>query len=571
MNPIVTVVAKITSALPGVVSFRALCEVATAALREVYPGSELHVFENPPRPSRLRPARGEPADTAFWGLAEPLLEEALADPARVFTARGTGLTAPTGPVRLMAAAIPGRARASYALLFVAPASSAASLRDGEAALDVVRKLLHAVIVAGGTLRARTLHAIHQAQLEWEQTVDALPDIVGLLDRRNKIMRVGRAVEKWSLGPVRGAIGRTVHELLHPHCGGTGCALALSLDAAVSSLDSLPTAKVEICDPVLQRDLAIVFTDITNAVSGSRRRRTNRAAVAISDMTTLRDVERALARNNQLLEDRVSERTADLLQANLTLRGEVVRRREAESALRDSQRELEKLSELLVSAQERERKRISLDLHDSVGQSLTAIKYLLEQGLVHAQRGHQTQPQRLVEHAVERVKQVMDDVRTISANLRPRLLDDLGAVSAVRCLCREWQEVYDHTHMSVDIAVDDSDIPASIVTPVYRGVQELLNNIAQHADASHIRVSIAVERGRLAVCVEDDGVGFNMPRGAAGGEGQVALRGLLGLRERAERSGGSCTVNTAPGRGTAVRLEWPLRLPAAMLEPSHALN
>ena len=158
--------------------------------------------------------------------------------------------------------------------------------------------------------------------------------------------------------------------------------------------------------------------------------------------------------------------------------------------------------------EEERKRIAQDLHDSVGQSLTAIKYSLENAQVLMERERSAEAARLLETGARRVREVLVDVRNISMNLRPAVLDDLGAASAVRYLCREWNDVYTGVSMTTHIAVDDAQIPDTLGTDVFRSVQELLNNVARHAHAAKVRVELALRGDQLSVLVTDDGDGFD---------------------------------------------------------------
>jgi len=263
--------------------------------------------------------------------------------------------------------------------------------------------------------------------------------------------------------------------------------------------------------------------------------------------------------NQSLEERVRARTQELTEANRTLRDEISRRRESETSLLRSQRDLAELSNQLVDAQELERKRIAQDLHDSVGQSLTAIKYSLENAQVLMERDRPTEAAKLLETGARRVREVLVDVRNISMNLRPAVLDDLGAASAVRYLCREWNEIYTGVDLTTEIEVDDTQIPDTLGIDVFRSVQELLNNVARHAHAQRVRVEMGLESGRLAVVVTDDGAGFEPGRPTSVGMPARESRGLRGLRERTERLGGQYRIESAPGAGTAVRLEWPLAI------------
>jgi signal transduction histidine kinase len=230
-----------------------------------------------------------------------------------------------------------------------------------------------------------------------------------------------------------------------------------------------------------------------------------------------------------------------------------------------------LSERLMNAQEDERKRIAQDLHDSVGQSLSAIKYSLERARVLLPREEVELATEVIETAVRWVQRVMDDLRSISMNLRPAQLDDLGAASAIHWLCRQWHDVYQDVEVGTDIAVADGDIPSTLSISVFRAVQESLNNVARHSGAQRVQVSMRLEDGTLRVVVQDDGAGFAVGGDAPPAPDGSGVRGLRGLRERAEQTGGRCAIASAPGRGTRVQLEWPLAPGLAAREANACIN
>jgi signal transduction histidine kinase len=489
-------------------------------------------------------------------LAElPLVAAALQAPEQVLAtteSRGWSVSTDGGleqPMQSLCAAIPTSGGSNYALLFHGP-YVAGETAAREVAIDTARRLLVSSALLGDTGRWPTLAAIHRAKLEWEHTADALPEIVGLLDRRRRVRRISRAVERWQLGGIQDAIGRDLHALLHASCDDTRCRLRAALAAASDELAGKEQTGFELQDPLLGMDLVVVLKAPAAAEATDPRIGAHRTVFTVTNVTSLRNAERELKALNQNLEQRVADRTADLVSINRLLRAEVQRRLEAEKLLQRSKRELELLSERLMSAQEAERKRISGDLHDSVGQTLSAIKYSLERAQLLARR----EASAIVDLAIARVQRLMDEVRTISMNLRPALLDDLGAASAVRSLCRDWQSVYNDIDVQADIAVEDADVPTVLVTNVFRAVQESLNNVARHAAARGVVVSMHILEGALAVTISDDGVGFEM-----NGENapNIRSRGLRGLQERAESTGGRCEVSSARGRGTTVRLEWPL--------------
>ena len=581
---VVGLINRLTAACDVAVTLRGMADVASRALVDTFPGSSVVIFEREPGGDTVRAVAGANIPPAWQMRAVnlrdvPLLDEAFRNPEQLVqrAAVHRGLAAsddvlPVGPLQAIGGAVPDPVEALYVVLFLAsPDPSESELR--EIAIETTRRLLSASarLASGDAERARVLSAIYQAKVEWERTADGLPELVGLIDRRGRVMRVNRALERWSLGDVKEAIGRDLHLVLHRGCIDPGCALATSIAAATNGLEQSSAASFELADSLLDLDLVVDIKVAHDPLGATTAPGWKRAAFVVSNVTSLRRAERELTTLNRTLEQRVAARTAELSTTNRALRDEVARRRTAQESLRASERELEGLSERLMTAQEEERKRIAQDLHDSVGQSLSAIKYSLERAQVLARRQELEDAATVVESAVTRVQRVMDEVRSISMNLRPALLDDLGAASAVRCLCREWHDVYHEITMDTDIAVMDNDIPAMLGTNVFRAVQESLNNVARHAGAHRVLVSMRLEEGTLAVTVKDDGSGFAINGDVRRLVERPELRGLRGLRERAERSGGRCHVASAPGRGTTVRLEWPIAAGQAAREANARIN
>jgi signal transduction histidine kinase len=244
-------------------------------------------------------------------------------------------------------------------------------------------------------------AIARAKTEWECTVDALIQIVCVLDQQGAIVRANRAIETWGLGGVRGVHGRTLHSLLHPHCKAHDCALQRCLATAWGELAAQGATNFEIEDVVLGRILSVTLRTMDS---------TGLAVIVLSDITALHRIQQDLQTMNEQLETRIEARTREL------------------NASRD---ELSMLSAQLMTTQENERKRIAQELHDSIGQSLSAMKYSLERAVEMTHGKDANAPRPLLLTTIARVQETVESIRSIAMNLRPSMLDDLGAVSAVR--------------------------------------------------------------------------------------------------------------------------------------------
>ncbi len=225
---------------------------------------------------------------------------------------------------------------------------------------------------------------------------------------------------------------------------------------------------------------------------------------------------------------------------------------------EARTQLKELSARLVQAQEEERRSLSRELHDEVGQALSAVLIELRNlssGLPirseEQSRGHVETIKGLVEGTV-RV------VRNMALLLRPSMLDDLGLIPALKWQARETSK---STSMDVSVAaeLDSDELPDEYKTCIYRVVQEALHNCARHSHATFVRIRVEQTRDRLLLNIQDDGQGFDV-RHTKG-------LGLLGIQERISRLGGTCQVHSQPGSGTTLSAE----LPITKDNPKHNLK
>lgn len=396
-------------------------------------------------------------------------------------------------------------------------------------------------------------AIEKAKLEWEGTADAMAALVCLLGADGHVLRANRVVEDWSLGKVGSVIGAEAHGLLHPECKISRCPLAGFFTHAIAEIKRGKRKQFELQDALGARYVHFTLRPM-RLRRGARTERGDAFAIFVaSDVSALHRAQDALERLNSSLEVRVRARTQALADANRDLRNEIVRREGAEVALRTSRNELVALSEQLIRAQEGERKRIAVELHDSVGQSLSAVKYTLERGLEMMRQPRLGKSQEVFELAVRRIQEAAENIRAISTDLRPKILDDLGAASAVQWFCRDFAEIYPSLVINTELAVSDRDVPGRLATVVYRCVQELLNNVVKHSRARSVWVLLAREDDVLTLQVRDNGVGLDR----ATPESRRHGSGLRNLRERAQMTGGQFSCTPAPGAGTLAQLTWKL--------------
>ncbi|HEY8226045.1 MAG TPA: CheR family methyltransferase [Pyrinomonadaceae bacterium] len=248
-----------------------------------------------------------------------------------------------------------------------------------------------------------------------------------------------------------------------------------------------------------------------------------------------------ARNE--LERKVLDRTSELREANVSLSAEITERRQSEVARK-------KLLNELVSAQEAERRRLARDLHDQLGQQLTALRLKLESVKHESLKGKKLQA--TIAELLNITSQLDSDVDFLARQLRPAILDDLGLPEALRVYLRQWAEHVDVTAQFHSTGFDTERPSAEIENNLYRIAQEALNNVAKHANASAVDILLERRDKHVVLIVEDNGNGFAVdePRGQDS-------HGLNGIRERAALLGGQMDIESSHDKGTTIFVRVPL--------------
>jgi signal transduction histidine kinase len=214
----------------------------------------------------------------------------------------------------------------------------------------------------------------------------------------------------------------------------------------------------------------------------------------------------------------------------------------------ARREMEQLSAQVVSAQEDERRRISRELHDEVGQVLSAMVLALGNLRSSIATNNMDEASRQMQLLQNMVEQNVSVVRNIALLLRPTMLDDLGLIPALRWLARETSRT---SAVQVDLLADDcpESLPEEHRTCVFRVVQESVRNACRHSGATLVRIHVGMKGHTLRVWVQDDGKGFDPAR-------ETGL-GILGMEERVARLGGTLRIDSERGLGATVEFALPL--------------
>ena len=230
--------------------------------------------------------------------------------------------------------------------------------------------------------------------------------------------------------------------------------------------------------------------------------------------------------------------------------DITERVRVEAALRRSKEELILTASLSSAAQEHEKRRVSRELHDELGQLLAAMKLDIEWLTDHVDPANPAKTAR-----VASIRQLTDDavtaVRRIAADLRPIMLDDLGLVAAVQWLAATFEQRHG---VACDLAVNppEFDVPDPQATAVFRIVQEALSNVARHANASRVEIDLRLREDHLSVVIADNGRGFDLNQ-----RRREDAFGILGLRERVHLMRGRLVYHSAPGQGTRIEALIPL--------------
>jgi len=232
-------------------------------------------------------------------------------------------------------------------------------------------------------------------------------------------------------------------------------------------------------------------------------------------------------------------------------GDVEDNRRLAQRLQESEDARRALSAQLLSVLETERKRIASDLHDDIGQILITIKMRVDIAVSLIQMGQADNAIQTLASVAPLIQESMDEVRRISMDLRPSILDDLGIVSTITWFCRRFAETCPDTRVAPDLRVEEREVPEDLKIVIYRVLQEAMNNVAKHAHASFVRVELTRRGQDLELTVDDNGCGFDVAEVTSLGLRRRGA-GLASMQGRLEAAGGSLSIQSSKRVGTIVR-------------------
>jgi len=412
-----------------------------------------------------------------------------------------------------------------------------------------------------TVLRQTLPALADFCTIYQFTPDGLVETVALAHRdpaREPLMHTLEEVYRPVLGPAGGLFAQAAHQRVPRYTNLTPEQLAgVSADPQVTRLLRELQVESVLHAPLISTGRVLGMLTLVYAGSGRHygpgdlevvQEVTRRAAVALENAQLYAEAQRL----NAELEARVAGRTAQLAAANTHLEAQVVERTRMEAELAQSQAQLRQLNAYMQAAREDERTRISREIHDELGGTLTGLKMDVAR-IRKAVAGHEQAE--LVGPRLEALSQMIDamvqTVRRIATDLRPALLDDFGLAAAIEWQLQEFAKRSGLT-CTFDTQLGELEWNAAASTGVFRAFQETLTNVARHAQAKRVAVSLTLAAGTVELRVQDDGRGI--PAGELAG---LMSLGLAGMRERIAALNGLLAISGQPGRGTTVVIQVPL--------------
>ncbi len=358
-------------------------------------------------------------------------------------------------------------------------------------------------------REEKLRVVQKSERKYRTLVESMEDAVFVVDSAGKILFVNSRLAQFLRSTSDEIVGKTVQEV---YPGKEGTVLVPSAEQVFS------TGRTRRVEHQFEIDDVSYYFETTIVPQFDRKR----------DIVSVLGISRDITKRRKM-EDQLMELV---------------------TTLKSQQETLKLLSSEVIRAQEAERKRIGRELHDEIGQALTAISLNLEM-IKNRNKEQDATLNRRISDCEGLVEKTIEDIHRFSYELRPSILDDLGLLPAIRSHARSFKE---RTGISVNIQGTQSveQLDAEMKTVLYRVLQEGLNNVVKHANANSIEIDLKKEERAISLTIVDDGSGFDPDELADIKPGSGGL-GLRGIRERLELVGGNFNLESNLGSGTVLRV------------------
>jgi signal transduction histidine kinase len=378
-----------------------------------------------------------------------------------------------------------------------------------------------------------------------------PQIVVLLDDEARVLNVNRSLAGTSFDSISETAQLRVHSQLHPDCDGK-CRFNEMWNKAWTSLKNRDSIEWEVDDPKISRLLRLNLSKTPVPIAIEQERRRRHKLLTITDITKYRREYELLVEQQQALirllmaQGLKSQKSAEPFfdeagdTGNRLMAGYVKTERS--------------LSRQLIQAQENERKRIGLELHDGIAQTIGVVKYRIEDSVASLARLYPDIDLSIFDGAVDEIKHLVEEVRRISGNLSPSMLEDFGIQVALEWLCKEFKSQNRGLEVSCSMRIGEGDTPELVKVAIYRVVQEALNNITKHSSATNVEASLEQSNNVVELVISDNGCGFELKKTQRGYDGKAG-HGLRNMRERVEATGGTFDLKSTPENGVVVRAKW----------------
>ena len=367
----------------------------------------------------------------------------------------------------------------------------------------------------------------------------------------RVLSVNRSLAGTSFASIADSSDENLHSQFHPGCDGK-CRFSEMWGKAWASLHSRDSVEWELKDSELDRlfRLNLSKTPEPGQVEDDRRQRN--VLLTVTDITKYRREYESLVEQQQAL---IRLLMAQRLDAGASREQPFDEDGDTGNRLMAGLMKTERsLNRQLIQAQEKERKRIASELHDGIAQSIGAVKYRIEGAVASLERRYPDLDLSALDGAVDEIKGLVEEVRRISSNLSPSMLEDFGVHVALEWLCKEFKAQNRGVAIECSVRIDEGDTPELVKVAIYRVAQEALQNIAKHASATQVGATLELVDDSVKLLISDNGVGFDQQEPRTGYDGKSGL-GLRSMQERVEATGGQFELKSAPQKGVEVTALW----------------